>query len=46
RLTDHRIDLTLYKLDLVMEGDIDELLDALVAWGKQQVFESEGHALA
>jgi peptide chain release factor 1 len=46
RLTDHRIDLTLYKLDLVMEGDIDELLDALVAWGKQQAFESEGHALA
>ncbi|MDH7484470.1 MAG: peptide chain release factor-like protein, partial [Spirochaetales bacterium] len=30
RLTDHRIDLTLYKLDLIMEGDIDELLDALL----------------
>ncbi|MCX8013814.1 MAG: peptide chain release factor 1 [Rectinema sp.] len=35
RLTDHRIDLTLYKLDLVMEGELDELLDALVAWGQQ-----------
>jgi peptide chain release factor 1 len=32
RLTDHRIGLTLYKLDRVMEGDLDELLEALVAW--------------
>ena len=31
RLTDHRIGLTLHKLDRVMEGDLDELLDALVA---------------
>ncbi len=29
RLTDHRINLTLYKLDLVMQGDIAELVDAL-----------------
>jgi len=29
RLTDHRINLTLYKLDLVMQGDIEELFDAL-----------------
>jgi peptide chain release factor 1 len=29
RLTDHRINLTLYKLDRVMEGDLDEILDAL-----------------
>lgn len=29
RITDHRIGLTLYKLDRVMEGDIDELIDAL-----------------
>ena len=29
RLTDHRINLTLYKLDRVMEGDLDELLTAL-----------------
>jgi peptide chain release factor 1 len=32
RLTDHRIGLTLYKLDRVMAGDIDELLNALVAF--------------
>lgn len=29
RLTDHRINLTLYKLDRVMQGDLDEILNAL-----------------
>lgn len=29
RITDHRINLTLYKLDRVIEGDLDELVDAL-----------------
>lgn len=29
RVTDHRINLTLYKLDAIMQGDLDELLDAL-----------------
>ncbi len=29
RVTDHRINLTLYKLDAVMEGDLDELIGAL-----------------
>jgi peptide chain release factor 1 len=32
RLTDHRVGLTLYKLDRVMEGDLDELLEAVVAF--------------
>ena len=31
RLTDHRINLTLYKLDQVMAGDLDEVIDALIA---------------
>ncbi len=31
RVTDHRIHLTLYKIDAVMNGDLDELLDALIA---------------
>ncbi|MCO6180186.1 peptide chain release factor 1 [Ciceribacter sp. RN22] len=31
RVTDHRINLTLYKLDRMMEGDIDELVDALIS---------------
>lgn len=30
RMTDHRINLTLYKLDSIMEGDLNELLDALL----------------
>lgn len=32
RLTDHRIGLTLYKLDRVVSGELDELVGALVAW--------------
>ncbi|CUJ32111.1 peptide chain release factor 1 [Cognatishimia activa] len=31
RMTDHRINLTLYKLDQIMGGDIDEIVDALTA---------------
>ncbi len=31
RVTDHRINLTLYKLDRMIEGDLDEMLDALIA---------------
>jgi len=31
RVTDHRINLTLYKLDQIMQGDIDELIEALTA---------------
>ena len=31
RVTDHRINLTLYKLDRIMNGDIQEILDALIA---------------
>ena len=31
RVTDHRIGLTLYKLDGVMAGDLDEIIDALIA---------------
>src|SRR5262249_52888232 len=30
RVTDHRINLTLYKLDRVMLGELDELIDALI----------------
>ena len=30
RLTDHRIGLTLYKLDAVMNGDLDEIIDGLI----------------
>lgn len=30
RVTDHRIGLTLYKLDAILNGDLDELIDALI----------------
>ena len=31
RVTDHRINLTLYKIDRIMDGELDELVDALAA---------------
>ncbi len=31
RVTDHRIGLTLYKLDAILDGELDELIDALLA---------------
>jgi peptide chain release factor 1 len=31
RMTDHRINLTLYSLDKIMQGDLDETIDALIA---------------
>ncbi len=31
RVTDHRVNLTLYKLDQVMQGELDEITDALIA---------------
>ncbi|ARO14746.1 peptide chain release factor 1 [Ketogulonicigenium robustum] len=31
RMTDHRINLTLYRLDQILQGDLDEIVDALVA---------------
>ena len=29
RITDHRVNLTLYKIDTIMDGHIDEIIDAL-----------------
>jgi peptide chain release factor 1 len=31
RMTDHRIGLTLYRLDQIMQGDLDEIIDALIS---------------
>ncbi|MEM6306385.1 MAG: peptide chain release factor 1 [Pseudomonadota bacterium] len=31
RMSDHRINLTLYKLDKIMQGDLDEIIDALIS---------------
>jgi peptide chain release factor 1 len=41
RLTDHRINLTLYKLDAVMGGDIDEVLDGLAAHHQSELLKQE-----
>ena len=40
RVTDHRVDLTLYKLDLAMEGDIGEIVDALVRAAREELLRS------
>jgi peptide chain release factor 1 len=37
RLTDHRINLTLYKLDIVMQGDVEDLLDALKLSAREEL---------
>lgn len=42
RVTDHRIDLTLYKLNLIMDGDLDEITEALVAYFYEQKVQSLG----
>jgi len=31
RVTDHRINLTLYKIDQIMDGELDDLINALIA---------------
>ena len=37
RVTDHRIGLTLYKIDAIMNGDLDEIIDALRAQEQEQL---------
>ncbi|MDR0655483.1 MAG: peptide chain release factor 1 [Treponema sp.] len=37
RLTDHRINLTLYKLDLIMQGYVEELFDALKLSAREEL---------
>jgi peptide chain release factor 1 len=32
RITDHRIGLTLYRLDAILDGDIEELIQALITY--------------
>jgi peptide chain release factor 1 len=39
RLTDHRINLTLYKLQFIMEGDLDEVIEALLLARKAEQLE-------
>ena len=42
RVTDHRIGLTLYKIDSIMDGALDELIDALVTADQAEKLQSSG----
>ena len=46
RVTDHRINLTLYKLDRVMDGELDELVDALTAALQAEQLAAMGEEMA
>ncbi len=42
RVTDHRIGLTLYKIDTIMDGDLNEVIDALVTADQAERLRSQG----
>lgn len=42
RVTDHRIGLTLHRLSEIMEGDIIELTDNVIAWYQTEALKGEG----
>ena len=44
RVTDHRINLTLYKLDKIMNGDIQEIIDACIAADQAKKLATMDHA--
>src|SRR5579875_2926667 len=44
RLTDHRIGLTLHQLDLVMEGRLQPIIDALIAYYQSERLRDQGEA--
>lgn len=44
RVTDHRIGLTLYRIDSIMNGDLDELIDALVTADRAEKLQAAGDA--
>jgi peptide chain release factor 1 len=41
RITDHRIGLTLYKLDSFLDGDLDEMIDALITTDQAESLKNE-----
>jgi len=41
RVTDHRIDVTLYKLDLFMQGDMDEIVQGLAMRAREDALKAE-----
>lgn len=42
RVTDHRIGLTLYRLESVLQGDLDEIIDSLTAHYQTQMLQQNG----
>lgn len=42
RVTDHRIGLTLYKIDAIVDGDLDEIIDALTVEDQAQKLKALG----
>jgi peptide chain release factor 1 len=44
RISDHRINLTLYRLDSIMDGDLDEVTEALMASNQAEQLKSMGVA--
>jgi peptide chain release factor 1 len=46
RVTDHRINLTLYKIDRIMDGELDELIDGLAAEHQAEQLASLAEAAA
>ena len=41
RVTDHRIGLTLYKLDSILNGNLDELIDAIVTYYRAEMLKAD-----
>ena len=46
RITDHRIGLTLYKLEQIMNGDLDEVIDALVTTDQSEKLKAQAEELS
>lgn len=42
RITDHRIGLTLYKIDSILDGDLDELMNALITTDRMEKMQAGG----
>ena len=42
RVTDHRIGLTLHQLDIVMEGRLDPIIDALITYYQTEKLKQQG----
>ena len=44
RVTDHRINLTLHRMDSVLEGDLDDIIEALTAHYQAEALEEQAIA--